>query len=527
MKKLVFFALFTFFFSITTAYAAKPSIFFTDLTDGPRSGWNGSSTKGAAVSIWGFNFGSKSTSAKISCGGKYIDSTDTEYIAEWNAPGDARGLRRITFFLKSDMQIGSGYISVITADGTSDALPFYIRTNGDIRFVDHNNGKNSYNGQSDSSAWQTLAHARQQIGSGDILYIRSGTYTETDSYDSMLFLDGNLSGEANAMTALVGYPAEKPTLDTRVNNIGRPIRNNAQYHGDVHHITLAKMLIYPVGVAIAIGNSLQGNFRIVGMVADGINGILPTSSTWAGCLNVQDLSYAKILGCVVRAWGRDKYDHATYFGCTANSPSRNTYGWEVAYNEIYGLGPQTSGIYLHPMDSGTGYADEIFIHHNKIYDLSHAGIFTMARMKNVYIYNNIVYDCGSAFGRAAVNLGAVDAANSISNIRFYNNIVHSAANSALLILNTDSQVTSANNIFLSLSNTPFINKTSSIGGGYSGAFNSDYDLYFGNSDIPQESTNSILQDPAFVSAQDHNYRLQPNSPCINKGKTVTVPDVNF
>lgn len=526
MRKMAIYAILTFCLTLSTAYAAKPRIFFTDLNDGPRSGWNGSSTKGAAVSVWGLNFGDRSTSARIFCCGQYIDSTDPEYVAEWNAPGDARGLRRITFFLKNDMTLSAGNISITTTGGTSNPLPFFIRSDGNIRFVDHNNGNNTYSGELDNRAWQTLEYARKQIGGGDLLYIRSGTYTELDSYGSMLFLDGNLSGNQNGMTALVGYPGEKPLLDTRPNGIGRPIRNNAQYHGDVHHITIAKMLIYPTGVAISIVDSLQGNFRIAGIVADGLNGSLPVSSTWSGCLNVQNLSYAKILGCVVKGWGRDKYDHATYFGCNTAHPGRNTIEWEVAYNEIYGLGPEVSGIYLHPMDSGSGYADDVFIHHNKTYDLSHAGIFTMARMRNVYIYDNIVYDCGSASGRAAVQLGAVDADNAVSNIRFYNNTVHSATGSGLVILHTNANVDSANNIYWSLSNTPFIAKIRGREPAYNGTFTSGFDVYHGNNNIPQEATNSILLDPAFTDAVYHIYSLQSDSACINRGKSVIIPDVD-
>jgi len=36
--------------------ASTPVLFFSNLTDGPISGWEGSNTKGAAVSVWGLNF---------------------------------------------------------------------------------------------------------------------------------------------------------------------------------------------------------------------------------------------------------------------------------------------------------------------------------------------------------------------------------------------------------------------------------------------------------------------------------------
>jgi hypothetical protein len=57
------------------AFSAAPVLFFSDLTWGPKTGWEGSQTKGAAVTIWGKNFGSTRGSNYVTVNGAQI----TEY----------------------------------------------------------------------------------------------------------------------------------------------------------------------------------------------------------------------------------------------------------------------------------------------------------------------------------------------------------------------------------------------------------------------------------------------------------------
>jgi len=145
MKKIIILSAFFLMLSSLPVLAAAPVVLFSDLTDGPRSGWNGSSSKGAAVTIWGLNFGSARGTSYISIAGQGLNSS-ADY-AEWGViTNNARGLERITFFLNSSCATGSQTISVTTSEGTSNTLPFYVRTTGNIRFVDHTNGNDSNNG---------------------------------------------------------------------------------------------------------------------------------------------------------------------------------------------------------------------------------------------------------------------------------------------------------------------------------------------------------------------------------------------
>ncbi|MDO8748641.1 MAG: right-handed parallel beta-helix repeat-containing protein, partial [Candidatus Omnitrophota bacterium] len=104
--------------SKTAAFAVSPTLYFSDLIDGPKTGWNGSATKGAAVTIWGKNFGyTRGSLNYVTVGGVNL-TADSDY-AEWGVTtNNARGMERITFWLKNNCVDGAGTISV-TVDGVT------------------------------------------------------------------------------------------------------------------------------------------------------------------------------------------------------------------------------------------------------------------------------------------------------------------------------------------------------------------------------------------------------------------------
>lgn len=517
----VLFSLVMFFGIIKSASAASPVLFFSDLTDGPRSGWNGSNEKGAAVTIWGENFGSVGSNSKITVAGQEILSTDSDFIVEWNKDAVARSMKQITFYLKSTCNTGAQTISITTADGISNTLPFYIRDAGVIFFVDHNNGSDSNNGTKDTNLgngngpWRTLSYARKNMGNSNIVYVRNGNYYEQDNYGGAVWLDGSAtSGSENASSAFVGFPGELPIIDTRPNQLGSGFRDNGQYTGDTHNWVISKFKIYPYGMAIAITGSAAGNFRIIGIDIDGVNDALPNASVWAGVITLQNFSHIKVLGCHIHDWGRDKYDHGIYTGMNSGYPDRNTIDIENAYNEIHDMGTEVSGIYSHPVDTGTGYSDEVNIHHNLTYNLSHAGIFMASRHQNVYIYNNIVFNCGNAnYGRSAVQLCSQQSVT--PNVRFYNNTIEGVGESAVEFCENWSG-TVYNNIIYTANNTPYI-----FDYNFNGERISDYNIWYGNSAKPSwDGLHSIVANPLFSNLSASDFTLQSNSLAINAGSSL-------
>ena len=357
MKKIILLTILLLVFGVSLAYAASPVLFFSDLIDGPRTGWNGSSTKGAAVTVWGKNFGSSRGSNYITVAGVNL-TNDSDY-AEWGVTtNNARGLERITFWLNNNCATGAQTISVTIGSSTSNTLPFYVRTTGNIRFVDHTNGNNSYNGTQDTytsgsnGPWKTLPYARQYITAGDILYIRNGTYTEGDTSPSwrgaLLNLYG-VSGTDNNRTAFVGYPGEYPLLDGRTTATRSIIKNYTADEANTGYIVLSKMKIYPYYDGVGLLQTSVGYFRVIAIEVDGLD-TQPASQWQVGAFDVKDASNVKIYGCQAHHWGYDKFDHGIYAGGTSTNPV----GFDFAWNEIHDLPaaanfgrtqPEPSGIY--------------------------------------------------------------------------------------------------------------------------------------------------------------------------------------
>ena len=69
---------------------AAPKLFFSDLDSGPKTGWEGSATKGAAVTVWGTGFGTTRGSSTVTVNGAQLTSA-SDY-AEWGTTGLANGI---------------------------------------------------------------------------------------------------------------------------------------------------------------------------------------------------------------------------------------------------------------------------------------------------------------------------------------------------------------------------------------------------------------------------------------------------
>lgn len=215
--------------------AAEPSLYFSDLTNGVKSGghWGGDQEgKGAAVSIWGRDFGqSRGTSTITVCGVTLDKNSD---FAEWGAttnPTVPLGMQRITFYLNSNMQTGPGTIRVSTTEGDSNELPFFCRDTGNIFFLDQDSGNDSYNGLypnhqagSDNGPKRTTAWARGNLAAGDVVYLNEGLYHEHDIGN--MFHNGSLfsfgmsgdtpnhnNGYENNSIAVSAYPGAYVRLE--------------------------------------------------------------------------------------------------------------------------------------------------------------------------------------------------------------------------------------------------------------------------------------------------------------------------
>lgn len=218
---------------------AGPVIFFSDMTDGPTTGFNGSSSQGAAITIWGTGFGSSRGISTLSVGGVTLTS-DSSFV-EWGAttnPTTARGLQRITFFLNSGMATGgtapNTAIKVKIGGLDSNSVPFHCRpiASNHIFFVSPS-GNDSNSGILTSSPWKTGAKIKRTLVAGDIAYLRAGVYTDVDpAYSTsrgawMEIWAGNSvpnGGTAYNSIGVMSYPGELAQIgDGDINWTGNPV----------------------------------------------------------------------------------------------------------------------------------------------------------------------------------------------------------------------------------------------------------------------------------------------------------------
>lgn len=403
-----------------SSVAATPIVFFSDMTDGPTSGWEGSTAKGAAVSIWGYNLNTSRGASTITvCGVTLNNNTD---YAEWGAttnPTSARGLQRITFWLNSNMITGPSTIHVTTADGNSNTVPFYCRALGSnhIYFVsrtgnDSNDGLYSQTIGGSNGPWFSAKSVRGNLQTGDVAYFRSGTWTEEDNWGAVIdFWNNNhANGVANNSITIASYPTE-------VAQIGGPSNQSTLKHhgtaGDtLNYWTFSKFkLRAKQGITYwAGGNDPTSD--------DHLRFIANDMSTYSGGKTILSFTGGKFGETNLVVYGN--YNHDAGANTRAElAPNRSYgmyfsgYGWhdniDVGWNELaynsHGRGLQ---IYAHTV---TDWIDNLYIHDNYIHDNGMTGVVLGGGdggkgangepgsvdylfIRKVYFYNNIIANNG-------------------------------------------------------------------------------------------------------------------------------------
>ncbi|MGB9073618.1 MAG: hypothetical protein WCC22_13340 [Terriglobales bacterium] len=178
--------------TLVSAQSNSPALFYASAKAGPNHGWANSSTKGAAITVWGRNFGTTRGTSYVTVDG--VNLTNASDYGEWGAttnPTTAKGFQRITFWLNSSMATGATTVSVTVGGVTSNTLPFTIDNTAyqGIRFVDTVNGSESYDGQypdhtlgGSHGPWLYVSPGNTWtnhpgVVAGSFIYMRGGTYT--------------------------------------------------------------------------------------------------------------------------------------------------------------------------------------------------------------------------------------------------------------------------------------------------------------------------------------------------------------
>ncbi len=521
-----------FFFKISSAQAADPVLFFSDLTSGPKTGWEGSTTKGAAVTIWGKNFGSTRGSSYVAINGAQL--TNASDYAEWGttgtANGVARGLERTTFWIPSTATDGAGTISVNVGGAVSNTLPFTIRS-GNIFFISRTDGSDSYDGAkatnqgSNHGPWRHIKMVDRTNNSlfvpGSIAYVRGGYWLNTDAgeldtRDRNNWINmADRTGTATMPYAVISYPGEIAKF-----------KSNSPDTSFLH-TTAVGFSHWVFSKFWFVGNNITGssgggeifgpkggkNYRIIGNTLEQLK-----ANIWSGNMMIDTVADTYIFGNYFNNDGYDKYAHNIYIKShqgietNVNRQSDSINNVHVAYNEFYqstseyGEGPNGGTVEVQTEGGASYKSHDVYIYSNffnsnKNEDLSLSG------SDRIYVYNNLFFNnlCPSG----SIGMG------SLTNSGFYNNTIYrniSVSGGGVFSNNAGSPWPAfKNNIFYVYSNMPI------IAVGSEGGYTSDYDLYF-NTSVPAGTvTHYLTSDPLFINAAGYDFHLQSASPAKDAG----------
>jgi len=528
---------------------AGPVLYFSDMTDGPTTGWEGSSTKGAAVSIWGNNFGDERGTSYITCGDVNLTSS-TDY-AEWGAttnPTTARGLQRITFWLNSSMTTGSKTISVTTSEGTSNTIPFYCRSLGSnhIYFVAIN-GDDNYDGLTVNTPKASTVWVRGNLEAGDIAYFRAGSWSERDpvawAYRAIMAFakSGGVNqynnGTVNKSITITSYPGEVARFDSTLSEDTYACIHTAYGGGNLEYWTFSKFEMVGEVACIDekpdtqladpphstshtrfVGNDLTTAYYEAGGAGCGMQ----IHAGWDGSDSVF------ILGNYIHDLAVDYRGGPHRSGARIYSIYLGGYGsYEnvfVGWNEFgwnsCGRGFQAFG------HLSTDKLDNFHFYNNYIHDTSRQsavigggdGSPAYAYIGTAYIYNNIMANQGISDVCLTIN---GDLNGGVGGTFYvYNNTVVSPNSKPVVYVGRPGAITFKNNIFVTNTNS---HDYFTYYGGDSSNCTGDHNIYYGcgvNATPSWDTSTLNNNDPLFsVSSPDEfsEFNIQSTSPAIDAG----------
>ena len=511
----------------TLAAAAPPVLHYSDLTWGPKNGWEGSSTKGAAVTIWGENLGSGRGTNYVTVNGATL-SADTDY-AEWGVAGPARGMQRITFWLNSNCADGAGNITVTVNGVASNPLPFNVAP-GTIYFVSATSGNNSNNGLYSTAQGAANGPFRdlymfgfQRNPSGDgqyLVYVRNGTYTAQDpSGDSTIISYRGPSGGPTRQKGLIAYPGETPVIDAT--GLTRGVIWNADYspYGRNSYLTYSKLTVVNGNVAIDVFGDY---IRVIGNHFQNM-----LDSVWSGVVFVSNSQYTNIHGNWFDHNGATvdgSYKHEIYVVSVAlsvNIPTIYTYvGWNEFGDMVSGTDNRGGAVFFRT--SSTGAGSRLFYLHDNYF---HGGNQNFVEVgdgtpqSDVWIYNNLFVGGNSINYMVFIRWTTTNA--NLFNNTFYLAGAGSAGMVGMNGYGSGSQLYSANNIFYAAPGETIFSPT----GPYYGTLTSDHDLFYSTSGPPAlppvgstfTLTSPSYSDPRFVNPGANDFHLQSSSPAVDAG----------
>ena len=548
-----------------TAWAAGTVLLYSDLDWGPRTGWDNGVVKGAAVSIWGRNFGPAVSSSRVNIGGISIAATDPNFIAEWDVNGVARGDKRITFWIPPTATLGNQAITVTVAGVTSNALPFIVREgSGNIFYVSPTGSDSTTNGRRIATPYQNIWKAFNPCGPTDthhaagscnplqdgeyIVYVRGGTHTGTDpaSQSSSYFLSmyGPYGGPTKRK-ALVGYPGETATVSLSGKAAFTQTASWSPF-GPLDYFTYAKLYVLGGSATSRTFVDAWGyGIRVVGNRVKDLIGPEQSGVIFVGGGTDNTFIYGNVFDNCADPYVDGNMKHIIYvkaqdFGVNTGR-SRSALNTHIGFNAfINNFSSSSNGgqIFLSrstwnnggPAMTNADYTDNVFIYNNYVsggsQQILYAGDTTALNPNagggHYYFYNNIVNGGSTIFSTITAYCGGSYLISASNNTLYYPSTTPitftgycSTGTPSINMTNNILSATSASQYYQSLES------------GTTQTF--AYDLYYngrfsnGNTTpIPASSggltyTAGLIANPLMTNPGAADFTLQASSPAIDNG----------
>lgn len=508
---------------------AKPVLFFSDMISGPNTG--GQNNAGVFVRVIGKGFGASRGTSTVTIGGGQASSypmwSDTE----------------IAFQLGSSAQTGS--IVVTTSNGTSNGLPFTVRS-GRIFFIDAASPASPGSGTY-SDPWRSPKSFYESAQPGDTAYLRAGTYDGVYGYSSGA---ANLmmrkrptsgggytaSGTSDAPIAWLGYPNE--TAQFRApgpDYSGTPTANIRGWLGPTNDrapdwIVIGNLSFFAYNACIGAGGTPGSGPLGWRIVNNRCEGLTRTTKLASGSI-VPGADYAKVLGNYIYG-GRtgDKLDHAIYSQACA---SEIEIGWNNIYDNNFGAGPLISINYESTRCAAGQYAGVASVHDNWVDATNYPsrGLYSFEQSYTpgdpvipvTRVWNNVFINCGVDNYNGALHIR--DGAMEVFNNTFYNSRTYAVYIGGGGVATPDIP-------FVKIYNNIFHMRAGALAyyeldpPGTESLIRAEKNMYYGlGAYTGPIDPSPVNANPGFVNPSAGNFRLGVGSPAIGTGSLTVEPYV--
>jgi hypothetical protein len=514
-----------------------PILLFSDLLSGPNDG-NGDTSAGeggAIVTVWGRNLGSERGDSSIEVGG--VEAP----IYTWrNADGPAadmysrHGMQRVSFLVPSSAPLGNTSIRATVGGEETNELPFTIRSEGAIHFVSPS-GDDGDDG-SFGSPWESLAHAVDEMRSGDIVYAMDGVVqNETHQFHGCVnFAD---DGTAELPRALVAYPDARVVVGGPGHDCDEPFDDfNGGGNRNSRHWVVSQMRAMGGG-----SNALPANtgYRLVGNYVEMDD---PIDNCQSGAVSVEGNDVFVLGNQIARTAVNNpnvsKLCHTIYIsGPRCFRELDNTCGgvrWPTESNREIGWNllndnQDNRGINLYSEGSLSAFIEGHRVHDNFIINHRGDGILIGYYVTGEnWFYNNVVINTGlgpewngEVSGHYAIQVGAGHDERSTT-LHIVNNTIYGGGYPE----NADSTMIAwypAGEVELDFANNIVVSPDVPYTSGDMPEVDSP-NLFFGQSDEPSWNRGAIEGDPLFVDPDAANLRLSEGSPAIDRTESEILAD---